>query len=83
MTRHFVPQTLYIARQGLPILRHLSQFSVEGTLPPGVQLAAIEQDPSLASRLQDSVQSALPGMLAIRPSVRIHVRHVLSRMDLV
>lgn len=55
------------------MLRHLSQYSVEQTGPPGVQLAAIEQDPSLASRLQGSKLSVFPGMLAVRPSARIHI----------
>lgn len=69
MTRYWLLQNLYAARQGLPMLRHLSRYSVEGTAIPGVQFAAIEQDPSLASRLQGSEQSAFPGMLAVRPSV--------------
>lgn len=55
----------------------LSQYTIAGDTNAGVRLAAIKQDPSVASLLQGATQPAFAGIRASRPSVRIHVRYVL------
>lgn len=53
--------------------RFLSQYVVADSTNAGVRLAAIEQDPAVASFLHAAAQPAFPGMRARRPSVRIHI----------
>lgn len=53
--------------------RFLSQYVVADSTNAGVRLAAIEQNPAVASLLHAAAQPAFPSMRARRPSVRIHI----------
>ncbi|EED84881.1 predicted protein [Postia placenta Mad-698-R] len=73
MTQFIVQQVQYLARQGPPMHRFLSSYTIPGSTNAGIHLASIEQEPSLASLLQDATQPAFPSLHATRPSFRIHI----------
>ncbi|OSX63520.1 hypothetical protein POSPLADRAFT_1045841 [Postia placenta MAD-698-R-SB12] len=51
----------------------LSQYTIAKDANAGVQLAAMERNPSVASLLQGATQPAVAGIRASRPSVRVHI----------